>query len=102
MSKIKIIKIEIGEAPSGFYAPYNPLLEEIFTKEVLPIQRFAYGKHYEEYYIRDEDKEKFVDLMGAYVKESRLTLLKEIQEFVMNGEKMSPVIQELIEREEKR
>jgi hypothetical protein len=123
MSKIKIIKIEVGEAPSDFYFPYlerimpkplklsftegaeiNPDLEDTFTREIMPIQRFAYGKHWEEYYMRDEDKEKFEDLVNAYVVESRLELLKEIDEYLFSAkaENVLVFLNVLKKREENR
>lgn len=107
--KIKIIKIEVGEAPAGFYRQYlervlhkplrlsftegaevNPNLEETFTKEVLPIQRYVYGKHWEEYYIRDEDKEKFEDLIKVYIKQAKLDTIKLLQNLL--GERHTDVL----------
>lgn len=94
-SKIKIIKIEVGEAPAGFYLPYlerivnkplklsfldsseiNPNLEYNFTREVLPIQRFAYNSSLEKYYMRDGDKAKFEELVNKYIDLYKQSLIK--------------------------
>ncbi len=119
--KIKIIKIEIGEAPAGMYGRFleriipkplriafteaeeiNPLLEDTFTREVLPITRFAYGKHWEEYYMRDEDRKKFEELANVYVNMGKIELLKEIREFLnsKNSENIYSFIRALLEKEE--
>ncbi len=77
---IKIVTITVEEAPNNYVRPWIDMAkypaikvaslseldvvpEELSTntKETYPLLSFAYGKHHEEFYIRDKDKKTFED-----------------------------------------
>ena len=56
-----------------------PMNESTFTKETYPLERFAVGKQYEEFYIRNKDKAAFKQMVDGLIKESKVSLLNKIE-----------------------
>lgn len=101
--KIKIIKIEIGEAPSELYvrqlervkpkplkltflddAGLDPWTSDTLEREVYPIQRFAYNSHWEEFYIQDKDMKAFEELVNGYVNQAKRDVIGQLQDYYVN------------------
>lgn len=96
---MKIISIEIQETKECH--PYLEMIREVeplpikavfegadikdldvlppsYKKDIYPSQTFAIDSHYERFYIRDEDKKAFEELVNAFVLRAEIRLLEEI------------------------
>lgn len=94
--KYKPVKLE----PLSDIAPMS--VEEP-EKIIYRHQMFAYGRDYiEHFYITDEDFKAFEGLFHEFIKRGRLSLMKQIQEYLLEDDEnyLSKFLQQLIDKEE--
>lgn len=56
-----------------------------FLEEVYPMSTFAYGKHWETFYIRDKDKKPLEDLLNAYINRAVYQTVKKIIDHIVES-----------------